>query len=103
MNLIHIEQDAIVKIILTSGHEPIEEIYIFGSYATGREIRSSDLDIMVRAKEKLSATEFVSIEQRLEDSNVTHIVDLVDYHNVDIDIREAMLENAVTIYRRPLV
>lgn len=40
---------------------------VFGSFARGENIKNSDLDILIKFKERISLLKFVQIEQELSD------------------------------------
>ncbi len=69
---------------------------IFGSAARGRMKKSSDIDILVDIKKKMSLFDFVGIKLELEDK-LKREVDLVEYGTIKPRIKQKILEEEVKI------
>jgi predicted nucleotidyltransferase len=57
--------------------------WVFGSRATGRARRYSDLDLAIDAGRRLSLDELAELAEAFSDSDLPYKVDLVDWHNID--------------------
>jgi predicted nucleotidyltransferase len=63
------------------------QVWAFGSRASGRAHRGSDLDLAVDAARKLSRDEISALNAAFEDSNLPYTVDVVDLHGIDAAFR----------------
>jgi uncharacterized protein len=57
--------------------------WVFGSRATGRARRYSDLDLAIDAGRRLSLDELAELSEAFSDSDLPYRVDLVDWHDID--------------------
>jgi predicted nucleotidyltransferase len=62
-------------------------VYLFGSSATGRARRTSDIDVAIDARRPLPPALLPELRERLEESNVPYDVDIVDLHAATPEIR----------------
>jgi uncharacterized protein len=58
------------------------QVYLFGSWATGRNRRTSDIDIAILPAEPLPGDILSGIREALEESMVVYPVDVVDLSQV---------------------
>ncbi len=67
------------KVISYFEGQPVEKVWIFGSFARGEESRDSDLDLLVKFKRphKIDLFDYIGIKQDLEDITGRQ-VDLVE-------------------------
>ena len=61
----------------------VEMAFIFGSRATGKNRKFSDLDLGINGPRSLTPKEYISIKNELEDSDIPYRVDLVDFAKVN--------------------
>jgi predicted nucleotidyltransferase len=59
------------------------EIYAYGSRTKGETHRGSDLDIMLKAPQKLDFAKVLETRDMLTESHLPYRVDLHDYHATD--------------------
>jgi predicted nucleotidyltransferase len=59
------------------------EAWVFGSRATGRARRHSDLDLAIDAGRRLTLDEIARLAEAFSDSDLPYKVDLVDWHDID--------------------
>lgn len=78
--MIDIEQAhlAIVKEILKK-QVPNYEILVFGSRVQQKAKKTSDLDIVIRGKEKIDKKTLYKLQDELEDSDLPFRVDIIDW------------------------
>ena len=57
--------------------------WVFGSRATGRARRYSDLDLAIDAGRRLTLDEIAGLAEAFSDSDLPYRVDLVDWHDID--------------------
>ena len=90
---------AIVRLILRAHLPVLADVRVFGSRATGRAHRGSDLDLLVDAGRTLTREEASALAAAFDESDLPYEVDLVDRHAIPADF-SAMLETAPTISLR---
>ena len=56
---------------------------MFGSRASGRARRYSDLDLAIDAGRRLTLDEIARLAEAFSDSDLPYKVDLVDWHDID--------------------
>lgn len=71
---------------------------IFGSFATGKVTRKSDVDILVKIKKtkKISLLDIVRIERELEE-DVGRKIDIVEYCTIHPRLKDRILREEVRI------
>ncbi|MCL2634408.1 MAG: nucleotidyltransferase domain-containing protein [Oscillospiraceae bacterium] len=89
------------KLLPVFSSTPIEKAVLFGSYAKGNQINSSDVDILIDSKGKIRGIDFFGI---LEDiSEILDIsVDLIEASQI-IDggqVQREIAETGIVIYER---
>lgn len=67
------------------------QVFLFGSRATGQAARWSDYDIGILGKNPLPATVKTIIEEELEESDIPHIVEVVDFFQLPQRFRQVAL------------
>ena len=70
---------------------------VFGSRATGRARRYSDLDLAIDAGRRLSLDELAGLAEALSDSDLPYMVDLIDWHNIDDHWRQTITAERVAL------
>ena len=66
------------RIVLTRLRGREAEVYLYGSWATGRNRRTSDIDVGILPRKRLPVELWWEIKDALDNSLVTQEVDLVD-------------------------
>jgi predicted nucleotidyltransferase len=67
------------------------EAWVFGSRATGRARRYSDLDLAIDAGRPLTLDEIAILAEAFSDSDLPYKVDLVDWRAIDDRWRQTIL------------
>lgn len=75
----------------------LEKVILFGSRATGRYKRTSDVDIAVMG---CSLRSIYVLKDMLEDSNIIYFFDVVDYHNTTNELRDEIDLEGKLLYLR---
>jgi uncharacterized protein len=70
---------------------------MFGSRATGRAKRYSDLDLAIDAGRLLTLDKIAELTEAFSDSDLPYKVDLVDWHNIDDRWRQTIMAERVTL------
>lgn len=91
-----IDEKSKQKIIaVLSGLFPDAEIYLFGSRARGTQSPRSDIDIALKASEKMSRHEIGEAMSMLEASNMPYRVQIVDFNRVSDDMRTSISDEGI--------
>lgn len=80
-------------------HLPVEEfkLFIFGSRASGKTRKWSDIDVGIWGKNRLTAKTLADIEEDLEDSRIPFRVEVVDFSRVSQDFKEIALQSIIKL------
>ena len=78
-------------------HIPKEEyaVFLFGSRANGKSKVNSDFDIGILGQETLPKKIRWKIEDLLQESDIPHKVDLIDFNTVDDNFKNIALEKTI--------
>src|SRR5271155_6120617 len=77
------EHRRLVLSILRANLPQTTKVWVFGSRATGRARRYSDLDLAIDAGRRLTLDEIARLTEAFSDSDLPYRVDLVDWHDID--------------------
>lgn len=72
-------------------------VYVFGSRATGRAGRFSDLDLAIDVGRKLSVDEHARLAEAFEDSDLPFRVDLLDWASASAAFRATIAADRVAL------
>ena len=70
-------------------------VYLFGSQATGKATRYSDIDIGVLPLEPLPNLVFFNIREALDESNIIRTVDVVNLLEADDRLRKRVVKEGI--------
>jgi len=82
----------IIQIILKHISGDDLEIFLFGSFAQNKSRLSSDVDLCLKAKNKIDYALLLKIKSELEESNIPFKIDLIDFHAVDDEFKKIALQ-----------
>ena len=77
------------------------QAWVFGSRATGRARRYSDLDLAIDAGRQLTLDEIARLTEAFSDSDLPYKVDLVDWHNINDRWRQTIGAELVSLVAGP--
>lgn len=64
-------------------------VFLFGSYAEGKQIRSSDIDIGILARNAVSPKDYIEVQEELNNNiPVLRQIDFVDFASVDKKVKK---------------
>lgn len=86
-------KDKIVGII--SVLIPEAKIYLFGSRARGNYKKYSDIDIALDAGKPLPIQDVDEVKSMLNESNIIHLIDVLDFHSVNTAMQEAIMKEKI--------
>ncbi|MCK4818836.1 nucleotidyltransferase domain-containing protein [bacterium] len=70
------------------------KIYIFGSWAKGNALETSDIDIGILGKEKVAWNSMAKILEEVEDIRTLRSIDIVDLNSVDKSFKDNVMKHA---------
>lgn len=70
-------------------------VWVFGSRATGKARRFSDLDLLVRANGPLPLAQQAELEAAFSESDLPFRVDVVDWYRISDEFRERISDERV--------
>jgi type I restriction enzyme S subunit len=91
------EHRRLVLNILGANLPESTKVWVFGSRATGRARRYSDLDLAIDAGRPLTLDEIAGLAEAFSDSDLPYKVDLIDWHNIDDHWRQTITAGRVAL------
>ena len=91
------EQRRIVLAILRANLPPCARVWAYGSRATGRAGRFSDLDLAIDADRPLSVDETARLREAFTESDLPFRVDLLDWQTIDAGFRLTIAADRITL------
>ena len=91
------EQLRIVRAILGANLPPAATVWAYGSRATGRAGRFSDLDLAIDAGRPLSVDETARLREAFTESDLPFRVDLLDWQTVEAGFRQTIAADRITL------
>jgi type I restriction enzyme S subunit len=73
------------------------KVWVFGSRATGRARRYSDLDLAIDAGRRLTLDETAILREAFEESDLPYRVDIVDWHAIEAGFRKIIAAERVPL------
>jgi predicted nucleotidyltransferase len=86
-----------IKAIIKDQIPKSYKLFLFGSWAKGNPLPTSDLDIGIIGRKKVPWSKMVAIKQKIDEIKTLRKVDIVDLNSVDRDFRENALKHAKLI------
>jgi predicted nucleotidyltransferase len=83
--------------ILRAHLPPSKKAWVFGSRATGRARRYSDLDLAIDAGRRLTLDETARLSEAFSESDLPYRVDLVDWHGINDRWRQTIVAERVAL------
>lgn len=94
------EQRGLVWQILRSNLPATAKVWVFGSRATGRARRYSDLDLAIDAGRPLTLDETAKLAETFDESDLPYRVDVVDWRAIDDRFRQIIAQERVKLAER---
>jgi uncharacterized protein len=91
------EHRRLVLTILRANLPQNTKVWVFGSRATGRARRYSDLDLAIDAGRPLTIDEIAGLTEAFSDSDLPYKVDIIDWHHIDARWRQTILTERVAL------
>lgn len=76
-------------------HLPSCKIYLFGSYAIGKERPGSDIDLALDREEKIPHDIILKILIDIDDTTIPMKVDLIDIHKAPEELKKDILTEGI--------
>ncbi len=87
------------RILPTLKRQGVIKAGIFGSFATGNEKKTSDLDLLVKFNKTVSLLELAHLKLALE-KDIGRKVDLLTYNGIHPRLKDIILEEQKVIYEK---
>ena len=71
------------------------KVYLYGSWATGKNRRASDIDVGILSKKRVPIETWWEIKEALDNSLVVYEVDLVDLSQTSPSFRKRVIREGV--------
>jgi len=94
------DDERLVLSVLRAHLPPNTKAWVFGSRATGRARRYSDLDLAIDAGRRLTLDETARLAEAFSESDLPYRVDVVDWRTIDDCWRQAILAQRVALTGR---
>jgi predicted nucleotidyltransferase len=91
------EHRRLVLTILRANLPQNTKVWVFGSRATGRARRYSDLDLAIDAGRPLTLDELAGLTEAFSDSDLPYKVDIVDWRNIQDRWRQTIMAERVAL------
>ena len=91
------EHRRLVLTILRANLPQNTKVWVFGSRATGRARRYSDLDLAIDAGRPLTLDEIARLTEAFSDSDLPYKVDLTDWRSIDDHWRQTITAERVAL------
>ena len=83
------------EIVLNHLRNQKARVYLFGSHATGKARKHSDIDVEILPIKRLSPMLLTEIREKLEESDVVRTVEIVDLSQTDAAFRRRVLKEGI--------
>lgn len=90
--------DEVVRVICGHVHEECLRLYLFGSWAQGRALSVSDLDIALDIGRPIEPALIQKVTEALEELPTLRKVDILDLQAADQEFRKRVLEQGELVY-----
>ncbi|HOJ86455.1 MAG TPA: nucleotidyltransferase domain-containing protein [Elusimicrobiales bacterium] len=78
-------------------HIPDAKILLFGSRIKGDFTQNSDIDIAIKCDKKIEIQLIAKIKMDLEELEINHRIDLIDYNSVSKEFQKIIDNSAIII------
>ena len=79
-------------------HIPDEKVWVFGSRAKRTANNSSDLDLVIVSKDKISPRVMAALNFDFEESDLPFKVDILDWQNISDEFKQVIKENYIVFF-----
>ena len=90
--------DKVVRVVCDVVHDERLRVYLFGSWAEGRALSVSDLDIALDAGSPIDPVILQKVADALDELPTLRKIDLVDLQAVDQGFRNRVLQQAELVH-----
>jgi predicted nucleotidyltransferase len=88
----------IAKVVYGSLDKDKVKVFVFGSRAIGDSRKFSDIDVGIdMGGERVPAGVFLELQDRLSESDIPYVVDLVDFKNVNNGFRKLAMSKIINL------
>lgn len=87
--------DQVKNIVLNELKSQHVKVYLFGSWARGKERRSSDIDVAIWSEHEIPFVALMNIRFQLEESTIPYRVDVVDLTKANVALYEKVKKEGI--------
>ncbi len=87
----------IKKIIFKFLNPRKDKVFIFGSRATGRGKKFSDIDIGISSEGQINSLLLSNMKEAFEESNIPYTVDVVDFSTISKTFKSVALRKIIEL------
>jgi predicted nucleotidyltransferase len=91
------EQTTLKQVVKTYATDQPYQVYVFGSRATGKAKRYSDIDLALIGQKPVPIRILSSLHEALENSRLPYVVDVVDFQTASQQLREQISTQGVQL------
>ena len=73
------------------------EIYVFGSRATGKARKYSDIDIAIKSNAKIDTKKISKVEFELEETTIPYKIDVIDLKAISDTFKKCIEKDLIEI------
>lgn len=77
---------------------PSADIRVFGSRATGKAKKYSDLDIAIIDEQPVTSKTLSELRETFSNSDLPISVDIVDWHTISKEFQEAIANDCISLF-----
>ena len=77
-------------------HYPQAKIYLFGSWATGKNKPFSDIDIAIDIGKEIPLRDMSRLAKTIDNLELHNMVDVVDMNNIPDELKKNILRDRIT-------
>lgn len=74
-----------------------DKAFIFGSRASGKPRKFSDIDIGVKSNKQINSITLSNIEEAFEESNIPYTVDVVDFSAISKNFENVAMQKIIKL------
>lgn len=91
----HSDLEKVKRIVLRGLEGTPARVYLYGSFARGQAVRTSDIDVAVLPEQPLGPGVLAMIREALEESTVPYPVEVTDLSEAPLSFREQVLREGI--------
>ncbi len=91
----HSDLEKVKRVVLRGLEGTPVRVYLYGSFARGQAVRTSDIDVAVLPEQPLRPGVLARIREALDESTVPYPVEVTDLSEAPLSFREQVLREGI--------